>query len=309
MKKEKYLLRFVPTMRCNFACDYCFLGKSENRPSATMFDKYSVETWVDAMKKYEDKDIEIYMWGGEPFMLNDTYVLLKNWLEMDHIVSGCRIDTNMFYVDKIIEECPSSKLKLNCSFHMQYLTLDEELKRAEKLKKLDMIGMVNFVASEYNMRKLKNEYNMTVFELIDKFSEIGVFLNVAGDFALANNTKYNRRDEYMAFILQFISPSEWELLRGSNKEVLCDACRHFFTVNYDGKITCCVDDREYGNFFDGEINPSKIPMKCNKTCQSIIGYPWRMDNECIPWNSLLEYIKRNEDYRKTIQDQKDFIFH
>lgn len=305
---EKYLFRFVPTMKCNFGCEYCFLGKSSDRPAETMFDYHSVDEWIEAMKNYSDKEIEIYMWGGEPFLLDDTYTLLKAWLEMDHITGGCRIDTNMYFADKIAERCPSNKLKLNCSYHMQYHTLDEEFEKVKKLKALDMVGMVNFVASEINMRKLRDEYNMSVHDLIEKFAEIGVFMNVAGDFALANNKNYPRHDEYMKFILQFISPEEWELLRGEPKKCKCDAGKYFFTVNNDGRLTSCIDDGVYGDFFKGVVKPAKKSKKCEKSCQSLISYPWRQDNQCIPWNSLLEYVKRCEAYRKTKTERIDFEF-
>lgn len=305
---EKYLLRFVPTMRCNFSCDYCFLGKSFDRPAETMFDYHPVNEWIDAMKLYADKKIEIYMWGGEPFLLDDTYTLLRAWLDMDHITDGCRIDTNMYFADKIAERCPSNKLKLNCSYHMQYLTLEEEFEKVKKLKALDMIGMVNFVASESNMRKLRDEYHMSVHDLIEKFAEIGVFMNVAGDFAIANNKSYERHDEYMRFILQFIAPEEWKLLRGEPKKCKCDAGKYFFTVNNNGKLTSCIDNKIYGDFFKGVIKPAKHAKNCNKVCQSLISYPWRQDNDCIPWNSLLEYIKRCEAYRKTQTNKIEFEF-
>lgn len=306
--EEKYLFRFVPTMKCNFSCDYCFLGKSSDRAKATMFDQHSVDEWISGMEKFSGKKIEIYMWGGEPFLLEDTYTLLREWLKMDHIVPGCRIDTNLYFADKIAEKCPSNKLKLNCSYHMQYHTLDEQFEKIKKLKELDMVGMMNFVASESNMKKLHDEYHMSVHDLIDKFAEIGVFVNVAGDFALTNDKSYPRHDEYMKFILQFISPQEWELLRGKQHKSKCDAGKYFFTVNYDGSLTSCIDNGVYGNFFQGEVKPAKGAKKCSKLCQSLISYPFRADNDCIPWNSLLEYVKRNEAYRNTVTTKVDFEF-
>ncbi len=86
-------------------------------------------------------------------------------------------------------------------------------------------------------------------------------------------------------------------------ETLCDACKYFFTINYDGSITSCIDNTIYGNFFDGTITPEKYPKKCNKLCQSLISYPWRHDNNLSPWNSLLEYVKRNQEYRKTVKNR------
>lgn len=306
--EEKYLFRFVPTMKCNFNCSYCFVGDSSKRPKETMFDNHSPEEWIEAMKQYKDKKIEIYMWGGEPFLLDGTYTVLKAWMDMDNILPGCRIDTNLYFADKIAERCPSSKLKLNCSYHMQYHTLEQQYEKIKKLKDLDMVGMMNFVASEYNLKKLKEDYNMTVHDLINQFSEIGVFVNIAGDFAYANNDQYPRRDEYMNFIMQFISPEEWKLLRGNPHKCKCDAGKSFFTINNDGRITSCIDDKVYGNYFEGTIKPARWAKSCKKVCQSLISYPWRHDNNCNPWSSLTEYVKRCEEHRKNVHTRIDFEF-
>ena len=150
-RKDTVMFRFVPTMRCNFRCEYCFVDEKVKKSGATMFDNHSVDEWVEAMKKFDDYDVELYFWGGEPFCIEGTYELLREWVKMDHVIPGIRIDTNVFFADKIAEKCPSSKIKLNCSFHMQYHTLEEEFEKIKMLKELDMIGMVNFVASRYNL--------------------------------------------------------------------------------------------------------------------------------------------------------------
>ncbi|MBR3620141.1 MAG: radical SAM protein [Clostridia bacterium] len=308
MNNKRFLFRFVPTMRCNFNCKYCFEGDSSKRPKETMFDIHPVKDWIEGMKLFSDKEIEIYMWGGEPFILNDTYKLLREWMSMDHIVSGCRIDTNTFFADKIVNLCPSNKIKLNCSYHMQYHTLEQQYEKIKKLKELDMVGMMNFVASESNITSLHKDYNMTVFDLIKMFSDIGVFVNIAGDFSIANNINHPRHKEYMDFILQFISPKEWNLLRGEKEKCKCSAGMHFFTINYDGSITSCIDNRIYGNFFEGIIKPEKKPKTCKTSCQSLISYPWKTNNDLSPWNSLLEYVNRNTEYRKAITIANDFVF-
>lgn len=306
--KKRYLFRFVPTMRCNFNCSYCFVGDSSKRPKETMFDLHSPDEWIDAMRRFSDCEIEIYMWGGEPFLLDGTYTILKEWLAMDHLLPGCRIDTNIFFADKIAERCPSNKLKLNCSYHMKYHSLEQQYQKIKKLKELDMVGMMNFVASEYNITKLRQDYNMSVLDLINMFGEIGVFVNVAGDFAYTNNENYERYDEYMKFITQFISPEEWNFLRGCTNRRKCEAGKHFFTVNYDGNLTCCIDNKSYGNFFEGIVKPAWWTKTCGTMCQSLISYPWRRDNDFIPWSSLTEYIKRCEAHRKTVESFVDFEF-
>ncbi len=310
MEKDTLMFRFVPTMRCNFRCEYCFEDNSLKKESETMFDVHSVDEWVNAIKNFHKYNIELYLWGGEPFCINDTYDFIREVSKLENIISGFRIDTNIFFADKIAEQCPSSKVKLNCSYHMQYHTLEQEFEKVKKLKKLDMVGMVNFVASKYNLTHLKEDYGMSVKDLIDKFADIDVFVNVAGDFTYANNKKYERYEEYKNFILQFVSPEEWNWLRNKYKdERLCTAGQKMFTVQFNGDFTSCISDKIYGNIFEGIINPDNICSLCSKACPSLVSYPFRCDNDFQTINSLLRYVERNENYRRnSVKNYVDFEF-
>lgn len=309
-KKGTVMFRFVPTMRCNFRCEYCFVDESIKKNGATMFDMHPVNEWVDAMRRFADYDVELYFWGGEPFCIEGTYDLLREWTKMEHVIPGIRIDTNVFFADKIAERCPSNKIKLNCSYHMQYHTLEEEFEKVKKLKELDMVGMVNFVASKYNLIHLKTDYGMNVKDLINKFEEIGVFVNVAGDFAYANNPEYERYEEYREFILQFISRKEWDWLRGKYKEErLCTAGQKMFTVGHDGNFSSCISSKSYGNFFEGVLNVDTELSLCKKSCPSLVAYPFRCDNDFTSFNNLMAYVERNQEHRNLVRGEyKDFEF-
>ena len=305
MMKETIMFRLVPTMRCNFRCEYCFVEEDIKKNGRTMFDSHSVGEWVKAMEQYNDYNVELYFWGGEPFCINETYEFVRECVKMDHIISGFRIDTNVFYAEKIAQKCPSSKIKLNCSYHMQYHSLEEEFRKVKLLKSLDMIGMLNFVASEYNLTHLREDYGMTVKDLIEKFAEIGVFVNVAGDFKYTNNPNYNRYDEYKEFILQFISPEEWKWLRGVKEPRECTAGMKMFTIDYDGNFKSCISSKNYGNYFNGILLPDNEISVCSKNCPSLVAYPFRCDNDFSTVNSLLEYVKRNQMYRE--RNKREYI--
>ncbi len=310
-EKDNLLFRFIPTMRCNFRCEYCFLSNDEKSSGSTMFDEHPVSEWVEGMMKFSDYSVEPYMWGGEPFCIDGTYEILREWVKMDHVVSGFRIDTNAFFAEKIVRECPSEKIKLNCSYHMQYHSLEDEFRKVKLLKDYDMVAMVNFVASPYNLKHLREDYGMTVFDLIEKFGEIGVFVNIAGDFAFANNADYERRDEYQSFIQQFISPDEWQWLRGVRREAICDANRKFFFVDYNGDFRTCADGEKntWGNFLRGELLRDEVSKKCQGGCQSLIQYPFRVDNEFPSTLHMISYVERNQEYRnKRNEVFKDFEF-
>ena len=309
MSRETIMFRLVPTMRCNFRCEYCFVENNQKENGGTMFDHHSVEEWVDAIDAYNMFDIELYFWGGEPFCIDGTYELLREWTKKDFVIPGIRIDTNLFYADKIADLCPSNKIKLNCSYHMQYHTLDEEFRKVKLLKDLDMIGMVNFVASEYNLTHLKSDYGMSVSDLIKKFEDIDVFVNVAGDFAYANDESYERREEYKAFILQFISEEEWKWLRGVKTKRDCTAGQKMFTVKHSGDIFSCIDKEIRGNFFEGTLRRDTILKQCESNCLSLVAYPFRCDNDFPSVNSLLAYVERNKEYRANRNKKyKDFVF-
>ena len=47
MTKENVLFRFVPTMRCNFRCEYCCVENQIKSNGPTMFDDRSVDEWVE----------------------------------------------------------------------------------------------------------------------------------------------------------------------------------------------------------------------------------------------------------------------
>ena len=308
-KKDSVLFRFVPTMKCNFRCQYCFVSNAVKENAETMFDKHSVNEWVEGLNQFDDYNIELYFWGGEPFCIDGTYVFLREAVKKENIISGFRIDTNAYFADRIVRDCPSSKIKLNCSYHMQYHSLNDIFSKVKLLKKYDMVGMVNYVASEYNLSELKNKYGMNVKDLIEKFAEIDVFVNVAGDFKYANNPHYERYKEYKEFIMQFISPEEWDWLRGKEITSFCSAGQKMFTVNHNGDFTSCISNEVYGNYFEGILKPAESELKCSKCCKSIISYPFRKDNDFESVNSLLKYVKRNQEYRnRKLGKFKDFLF-
>lgn len=97
MEKKTIMFRMVPTMRCNFRCEYCFVDNRVKDKGKTMFDEHDVSEWIDGMKQFNDYDIELYFWGGEPFCIDGTYTLLREWVKLDNIIPGIRIDTNVFY--------------------------------------------------------------------------------------------------------------------------------------------------------------------------------------------------------------------
>lgn len=265
-----------------------------------MFDLHSPEEWVRAMKNFEDYEVEFYAWGGEPFLLDGTYEVVKGWTQYDHVISGSRIDTNMAFADKIADRCPTDKLKLNCSWHTQYETLDSILSKSGKLNDLGMVGMVNFVASRSNLEMLEQKYKMTPDELIKTFGDIGIFLNIAADFGIVNGRDGAKYADYKKMILNYVNPEDWKQLRCEKESSHCDANHHFFTIHPNGDITPCLTGKVVGNFFTGQLEFPECGI-CTESCPSLVAYPFREDNNFSYKRHLVEYVNRNKAHREQIK--------
>ena len=291
------LFRMVPTMRCNYRCDYCFVSEAEKSSGATLFDIHSPAEWVRAMANWRDYEVEFYFWGGEPFLLDGTYELVRGWTDYPHVISGSRIDTNMFFAKKIAQRCPTDKLKLNCFWHTKYESLCSIIAKVERLHGLGMVGMVNFVASYYNLNVLRNRYFLTVDELVRIFDDMGVFLNVAADFSIVNGKSPHTYRDYKEMILTYLCPEDWKQLRCEKTACLCEANKHYFTVHANGDITPCLSDKVCGNFFAGTLEFAKNQV-CHERCPSLVAYGFREDNDFPFKRHLVEYVKRNRAYRE-----------
>lgn len=294
--------RFVPTMRCNLRCSYCFLPHS-NGKEPTMFDKFTASEWIDSMKHFSDKQVEFYMWGGEPFILDDTFEVVKGFAEFD-FVKWARIDSNLTFTKKIIRTCPSDKIKVLCSWHTEKFNFDQLWERTIRLNEHKMVGMVNFVASDTNLSYL-NQNNISLESIIKKFADYGIFFNVAADFSKGDDPVYKD------FITKYMTIEDWNHIHGKyqSKGVKCDAGLTFMDVGHDGTITSCgvVKGRLFrksknaakilGNYFTGKIKV--LESTCPKSsCLSIISYSHRHDNDLSSKRHLEDYVRRNTMHRK-----------
>jgi len=204
----------------------------------------------------------------------------------------------MAFADKIAERCPTSKVKLNCSWHPQYDSLAEITRKVRLLAGLDMVGMLNFVASPTNLETLDHRYGMTIDDLVAHFDGIGVFVNIAADFAIVNGTDPSSYTDYKRLLLGYTCEEDWRQLRCEKTASRCDANAHFFTVHHNGDLTPCLSSTVCGNFFEGALRFPEGTV-CANDCPSIVAYPFRRDNPFPFRQHLLEYVRRNREHRAT----------
>src|SRR5574343_896905 len=306
IEKDFILFRFVPTMKCNYTCSYCFLSRQEKEVKEQMFDHHTPEEWIKGMENWMNHQVEFYMWGGEPFIMPDVYKVLSGWLSLPFVQKGNRIDTNTSFAEKILQQIPNNlleKLSLNCSCPTESEELPSFMSKIKQLKQQAAVGMVNFVASKLNLETLTQKYHTSVPQLVKQFEDIGIFLNVAADFHMVDNLTGIEYDAYKDFILNFQCPEDWKQLRCEKEPCKCFADIHYFTVDNKGDIYTCHNEK-VGNFFTGYLVKSDKPKMCNNSCPSLVSYCFREDNNFSFKAHLPEYVKRNQVYRKQKRDPK-----
>jgi len=298
-KENNYILfRAVPTMRCNYRCDYCFVSLQERSTTETMFDKHTPDEWIRAMKHFDNYEVAFYLGGGEPFVIDGTYKLIEGWTQYDHVITGSRADTNLAFFDQIAKRCPTDKLQLNCSWHPQYDSLDQMYGKVKKLNDLGMVGMVNFVASQYNLRALRDKYHLSIDELIKRFDDMGVFVNVATDFSLIRDKDPATYADYKRMILKYLCPEDWRQRCCEKPPSFCEANHHYFTIHANGDLVPCQSGQPCGNFFEGTLQFPERAV-CDKRCPCLGLYCFRTDNDFLYERYLTEFVNRNREYRKS----------
>lgn len=265
-----------------------------------MFDRIPVSRWIEGIRNFSDFDLDLYMWGGEPFCIDPTYDFVRDLDKLD-FVKWIRIDTNLSFARKIIRRCPSPKVHLNCSWHTEVFDYPTIRKLVLELKQQEMVEMLNFVASDVNLAYLR-ERRYDLDTLIHEFADSGIFMNVAADFLKGNDP------EYFRFITRYTTVEDWKYIHGEYpcKGAECDAGSHFFTIEHDGSLTSCGRVKEtlhgekapeiVGDLFSGNL--VRRQTQCPQDdCRSIVSYCHRTNNSFSCRRHLDDYVQRNTIHR------------
>lgn len=287
------LLRFVATRFCNFRCPYCYVPIDKREINKTMFSHHTLEEWIKALEVFKDRHIELYFTGGEPTLSDDFILFLKEMIEKD-FVRSVRIDSNLSRIPVFLKTIQSSKIKFLASFHPSHISLERFQGRAEMLRDLDMMGLVNVVASRENVNILK----MIPHELVEYFDNLGCFLNVAKDFH--RGLRYGYDETYREYIdkLQHPFDNEYMNLKNINKGMLCGVGKHYVSLSRHGNFYSCGGSY-HGNLFVGDFKlPGELATCIQPHCPSIISYSFSSSNDFSPVEHLQDYVQRNREYRK-----------
>jgi len=299
------MIRFVATRYCNYRCPYCYVPLKKRTKWKTMFSHHTKEDWLKALKEnFSDKYLEFYFTGGEPLLVKDCVIMIKELVKWNNVLK-IRIDSNISNLDFFLKHINSSKIKFLTAFHPTQTTLEEYLPKVVILHQKHMMGIVNFVASEENLKIIK----IPPQKLIEMFEERGVFLNIAKDF-MCKRYGYVYDKNYKEYIDMFQYPLDRFYMDGFplNKGYFCGGGKHYIFFNRHGNAYSCGSQKfrkeGLGNIFEGTLRLEKDLCVCKEGgCPSIVSYSFSTSNNFDPMNHVEDYIKRCRDIRSGLKKE------
>ncbi|MCJ7508062.1 MAG: radical SAM protein [candidate division Zixibacteria bacterium] len=301
------LIRLVATRFCNYRCSYCYVPLEKRTVKKTMFSHHNWDEWLQALKdNFSDKNLEFYFTGGEPLIIEDCVLLIKELVEIDN-VSRIRIDTNLSAVENFLKNLDSEKVRFLTAFHPTQISLDRYLGKVRKVQEKKMVDAVNFVTSKENLGLV----NMSPHKLIKVFEDIGIFLNIAKDFhrGLSKGWDYNPNYQKYVDMLQYPLDNYYMNLYSLNKGFLCGGGgRHYISINRHGQVFSCggkiARTVGYGNIFDKSLNlPDSLHVCEEDYCPSIISYSFSCSNVFLPIDHIKGYAERCSEIREGIPEE------
>ena len=305
--KDFLLIRLVATRFCNYRCPYCYVPLEKKTIKKTMFSHHGKEEWIKALKdNFFDRNLEFYFTGGEPLIIKDCILLIKELVKWDN-VSRIRVDTNLSAVENFLKYVDSDKIRFLTAFHPTQISLDEYMEKVRKTRDKGMLDLVNFVASKENLDLV----NMPPHKLIKVFEDMGILLNIAKDFhrGLSKGEHYDVNYKRYVDMLQYPLDNYYMNLYPLNKGFLCGGGgRHYITINRHGQVFSCGGKIPrtvgYGNIFDKTLNlPDSLHLCEENCCPSIISYSFSCSNEFLPVDHVKGYVERCSEIRKGIPEK------
>lgn len=300
------LIRFIATRYCNYRCPYCYLTNEKRTVRKTMFSHYSKDKWIKALKKkFGNRNIELYFTGGEPLIIKDCILMIKELAEWEN-VSSIRIDSNLSNIEYFLKNVKSKKIHFLSAFHPTQISYNNYLEKVNIANKDGLVDIVNIVVSQENL----NILGTSPHELIQKFEDMGIFLNAAKDFysGFSKGWEWDYESNYKRYIdmLQYPLDNDYMNKFPLNKGFLCGGGgRHYITINRHGEVFSCGNQKArkegYGNIFENSLElPNTLQVCEEDCCPSIISYSFSCSNDFLPAEHVKDYVKRCSKIREGI---------
>ncbi|MDD5130368.1 MAG: radical SAM protein [Candidatus Omnitrophica bacterium] len=239
---------------CNYRCAYCFFaGKWEEYRKRNIYlsPQQLKEHWGKVYKKYGP--IYLIITGGEPFIYPNFVEIIK---ELSEFCFHINISSNSSGdLKSFVEEVDPQKVSLSVSFHPQFDTLDDFIRRLLFIRQHKFNGCVNFVAYPVFTGKI-NFYRESFAAIKETLKIIPFFGQYQGKVYPENYTSEER---------EIIGINDSWFTRVKKNGSLCQAGHKTALVFPDGKVARCGQVGEstlVGNFFDDNFKLLEHSSPC-----------------------------------------------
>lgn len=264
---------------CNYRCSYCHAPKPEKplfdqdkKNRALYLDAQDwFEIWHDIYKKYGKCRIRLD--GGEPSIYPSFTKLIKE-LSQIHLL---QINTNLsFNVEDFVSKVKSDSVRIDASFHPEFVSLQEFLGKISILKKYRFKIVVSCVGYPPFLEKMQ-EYKKPFENLNIPFIILPFYGELNGkvypdNFKKEEVSEIYKVDETSKTVLS------WKKQEGkSRKGRLCRMGQIYGRIYPNGDVyRCCANGGtlNLGNIYKRTFRLLDEPLYCN-------------NDDCPCWKSMI----------------------
>jgi len=255
--------------RCNYRCSYCFYN-GEWKSLDTYFENISLEKLLNTWRKIYQKygNAKILLAGGEPTIYSDFFTFIKK-ITLYHRISFC---TNLYWhVDKIkefIQMLEPGQVEITCSYHPEYVKLDDFLKKVVLLKNSGFLAHQEAVfvgwppllkkAAEIKKEFDKSHINVRLQPFHGEYEDKNYPESYSdGDRRIISSIVNEQSDESKKF-------ASYQLGNKSPKRKLCRAGQIRAEIAGNGMVYRCgqCKDNPLGKFLDADFELLDEPLPC-----------------------------------------------
>lgn len=317
--------------KCDYNCTYCFLHfepETVNTEAIYLQNYEWLQIWREAYQKYGP--FHIFVTGGEPFIYPNFIDLISRLTQMHTF----EFSTNLSWdVLEFAKKVSPKKVKINSSFHPEFVTLQDFLKKIAYLKEKNYFLSITVVAYpplidklvEYTTRIKKIGCSFIIYPYRGPYEnrvypdgytdgersalkEIGLELGIA-DVNRALLQKYKLKEE---------SAEKKAGFENNRKDKICYMGQRYAKLLPNGEaFRCCAavnkDWGRLGNLIKGTFSFSDRPLPCPDSSQCrcykamVIGEEEKWRKRWIDVNGLWEIEKEKGllEEAKNLRNQGD----
>jgi len=291
------------TLWCNYSCQYCpvlvFRQRSpQGQPQEHAFDHHTVAEWLEAIRRFPQRNIHLKITGGEPFLDRKNFrALLAGLAEMKHIRTG--IDTNGYWDPAWYDGVDKSGIWLNVSYHPSQADFEEFFNRLLAIRNAGFaVTMVNYIVAPENMESFE-----AAFARLDRegfcvnaspMIQTGLYLS-----------RKERTERELDMLVRYNTPLDlhYKLLLPRTRGRLCFYPAMTVNIRYDGWIRIGCMDHYQDLFTEGIPELSRTAVPCpQEQCDNCVDMYRALTDEPrhdkpVKLYTLEDYSQEFSDYR------------